>query len=402
MKQIEVFLNPNDKTDGITLSNSNLTASQGNVSGQAVRATHGKKSGKWYWEVKVIGGTYGMISIINKSAVVNASLTSSAIRGYYLYNGVKYPEGSAYSTSSKTGDVIGVALNLDDYTLEFFKNGVSMGVSHTNLNEMEEEVFPHFYAPSTGSTSVTFNFGATPFAYNIPSGFKAYNLEPSNNFLIQTGDDKIISLTKQYLEKIRPISYSASSTYSGYNISALFDDNKANNWTANGQKSIIYFEADNPFLLDSYEMFVATTYTDRMPKDWVVYGSNDNQNWISIDINANYTKWTSNSSNKFKTNSTMPYKYYKFDITANNGGYYLTVAELILYKNINEKVIYIETMSEGNSITYGMDKQTEINLNNTLESKIFIKQSAEALGTGKVFKQLVNKSKIPIKKISIT
>ncbi len=48
-------LNPSDKGSAVTLSNSNLTATFSGGNG-AVRATIGKSSGKWYWEIAVTSG----------------------------------------------------------------------------------------------------------------------------------------------------------------------------------------------------------------------------------------------------------------------------------------------------------------------------------------------------------
>lgn len=44
-------LNPSDKDAAITLSGGDLTMSSATNAWRSVRATIGKSSGKWYWEV---------------------------------------------------------------------------------------------------------------------------------------------------------------------------------------------------------------------------------------------------------------------------------------------------------------------------------------------------------------
>lgn len=77
-----------------------------------------------------------------------------------------------YGENFVIGDVISVLLDLENGTLEFWKNGVSQWVSHTNIKTMGE-IFPAVSAPQSAVTesTVTANFGATPFKYKVPLGF---------------------------------------------------------------------------------------------------------------------------------------------------------------------------------------------------------------------------------------
>jgi hypothetical protein len=65
--------------------------------------------------------------------------------------------------------VIGVALDADNGTLTFYKNGISQGQAYSGLTSG-----PYFPAVSLNNTSGgNCNFGQRPFAYAAPSGFKA-------------------------------------------------------------------------------------------------------------------------------------------------------------------------------------------------------------------------------------
>ncbi|MCT4632470.1 MAG: cohesin domain-containing protein [Firmicutes bacterium] len=173
-----VTLNPDDKSSNVSLSNGDLTAEVA-LLGSVVRATDSKNSGKWYWEVKVDSGFGTMIGIGNANLKLDGVVhrESHNLRAYYQLNGNTYPEravyGDEYKISGDTVPVIGVALDMDNGTIEFFKNGKAQGVAFSDIKSMGE-VFP---IVSTGSrtTTTTFNFGAKPFKYAIPEGFSSYD-----------------------------------------------------------------------------------------------------------------------------------------------------------------------------------------------------------------------------------
>lgn len=158
--------NPADKDSGVTLSGGNLTASivHSSSSGSAVRGTAGKSSGKWYFEV-TITATSGLTSI----GVANSSmpLTNSVGEelnswGYYssgrVAHGAAIASGGAYSS----GDVIGVALNMDAGSVTFYKNGVSQG----GFSGLTGTIYAAISASNLGSTTATANFAGTPFIYD--------------------------------------------------------------------------------------------------------------------------------------------------------------------------------------------------------------------------------------------
>ena len=92
------------------------------------------QTGKWYWEIKVNaigGGAYLGISkesnTFGNSQQGNSQYTGSESGdiGYKSSDGNKVISGTSasYGNSYTTGDIIGVALDLDNEKLYFFKNG---------------------------------------------------------------------------------------------------------------------------------------------------------------------------------------------------------------------------------------------------------------------------------------
>ena len=178
--------NPSDKNSNITLSNGNLTATQGALDGwDSVRSTIGVSSGKWYWEITVnsASGSGVFSSIANTTAALTSYLGADTNGwGYHAATGNKFNNGDlgAYGATYVAGDVIGVALDMDAGTLIFYKNGTSQGTAFTGLSGT-------FYAGTSlilnTTDQVTANFGASTFSYSVPSGYNSglYTSTPDAN-----------------------------------------------------------------------------------------------------------------------------------------------------------------------------------------------------------------------------
>lgn len=163
--------NPLRKGPAHTLSDGNLVINS--TLADATFGTFMVSSGKWYWEITALSGEL-IFGIADENAPPAAAFdTASAIntRGYNGFNGQKTNNGSgsAYGATFTTNDVIGVALNMDDGEITFYKNNVSQGVAFTGLTG--------FWGPgaSVGNTlSCRANFGQTGgFTYTPPTGFNA-------------------------------------------------------------------------------------------------------------------------------------------------------------------------------------------------------------------------------------
>ena len=181
-----------------TLSEGNLKHVTG-VSGYgSAVGSIGVTSGKWYWEVTItsscaadlIGVVDATYDSLNGSSFVGGLNGNSGVDSISYYTtALKFINGTAtsYGASYTTNDIIGVALNLDDNQITFYKNGSSQGaISHTFSGN------PILPAASDALTNATatyrFNFGQDSanvssanadgngfgtFEYAVPSGFLA-------------------------------------------------------------------------------------------------------------------------------------------------------------------------------------------------------------------------------------
>jgi hypothetical protein len=147
----------------------------------------GVSSGKYYWETvyTAIGSNEGVIVGIRSMESVGTGAAENV--GYYgggsesgrkIINGGILDGGTtAYGATWTTGDVIGVALNLDANEITFYKNGVSQGAIAIRFTPGTKTwtSFNWRTGPASSANTGTINFGQSPFAYTPPVGFKSIN-----------------------------------------------------------------------------------------------------------------------------------------------------------------------------------------------------------------------------------
>tara|TARA_R100001594_G_scaffold91180_1_gene125479 strand:- start:192 stop:1601 length:1410 start_codon:yes stop_codon:yes gene_type:complete len=194
-------LNALQRIDDYNFSDGNLTFT--NTSAAAHREVHSTlsvSSGKWYAEVKVIevGGTYPQIGVKNPDNIIFTNFLGNNNGYAYLSDGRKNINTTAtsYGNSYTTGDIIGIAMDLDNHKLYFSKNGTfqnsgvpTSGSTGTGAIGLATGVFYSFAQSSykDGSDPVfSWNFGSPPFSissgnadangfgnfeYSVPSGY---------------------------------------------------------------------------------------------------------------------------------------------------------------------------------------------------------------------------------------
>jgi hypothetical protein len=171
-------LNPADAASGITLSGGNLTAA-GTSGLKSVRGIAGKSTGKWYYEAKITVGTVAVIGSGQSDAVLT-TFPGANSNGYGYYSlGAQYYANTNYSpqASYTTNDVIGVALDLDNYTIQYYKNNVAQGTAKTLQETTVAAWIPGtvmFPMIAPNASTIVANFGGTAFAYTPPTGFAGW------------------------------------------------------------------------------------------------------------------------------------------------------------------------------------------------------------------------------------
>jgi hypothetical protein len=175
-----------------TISNGNLRISTSSANDSYFAGTFGTStSGKYYYEMTYTSA--GNAILVGASNNVD---TANANSGTYRSNtGVIHNlDGSTATTGATytTGDVVGVAINIDSGSVTFYKNNASQGsFSFTAGTEM----FVFGRTNGTGSETADFNFGQRPFAYTPPAGFKSLHTGNLPDSAIENGSEYFAATT---------------------------------------------------------------------------------------------------------------------------------------------------------------------------------------------------------------
>ena len=222
-------LNPLDVLSGgntrsLTISEGNLkvavgSGGEGNVNMTTVATIEIPTSGKWYWEVHVTDVATAAASrthfgIINQAAKFDDGLdfVYADVAGAYAYaaDGSKAasPSGNfaSYGASYTDNDIIGVAVDADNGSIAFYKNGASQGTAYTGL-DMSEGFMP--VVGYWGTFNI--NFGQRAFDYTVPTGYK--NLSSANL------PDPTILLPNNHFDTLLYTGNGSGQTLSGLNFS---------------------------------------------------------------------------------------------------------------------------------------------------------------------------------------
>lgn len=188
-------MNPLNGDGGTTWKEGNLELSTTNYGNNA--STFFMESGKWYWEA--IGQGYvGAVCAFDRGRYNNTISVSGSDSIGYFHNGTVY-WGTGTNTTPATyssTDIIGVAVNMDDGQISFYKNNslqVTLNFSSTISRLATEGCYANYNnGASSANRSVNLNFGQDSsfagnktaqgntddngngdFYYSPPSGFLA-------------------------------------------------------------------------------------------------------------------------------------------------------------------------------------------------------------------------------------
>jgi len=92
------------------------------------------------------------------------------------------------------------------------------------------------------------------------------------------------------------------------------------------------FGAGNAQVVKRYTINSADV-ADRDPKSWNFLGSQDGSNWTTLDSQSNQSFVTRMGMNAYDIGNTIAYRYYRLNITANNGATGVAISELGLWSD---------------------------------------------------------------------
>lgn len=342
--------NPADKGTNVTLSNNNLTAvvSGSNPNGSVI-ATNFKTTGKWYWEVNIdsnVGYQALMIGIANELFDVSKDSSSSPnMLGYYgfsgpgvysnpMYNAI-YPNKTTYGTTYLSGDVISIALDIDNKNIKFAKNGEWYADIALPIWNKYYPMLTNGASGSGDSTTATTNFGGTLFKFQPPIGFSSISnlVSITGISLDKSADNLQVGRTDTLIATITPVTATTQNvtwTSSDVTIAKVDNTGKVTGVKA-GSATITATTADGSNLSAN----CAVTVTDTT-------STSGNRGTLTIDMNNGMIKQYDLSASELSNFLTWydskskgtAISYYVFNIPTT--GPYITKKDYISFDKIDD------------------------------------------------------------------
>ncbi|MFZ5351280.1 MAG: discoidin domain-containing protein [Bacillota bacterium] len=157
----------------------------------------------------------------------------------------------------------------------------------------------------------------------------------------------------QYTENLIPVMTannapeglaSASSVYGSYYEWKAFD--RVNTELYNGwackkgtAASWLQYAFNTATVVRKYTLIGQKGYQARSPKSWTFEGSSNGTDWTVLDTRTNVTGWTDLVKKEFEFTNNTAYKYYRINITENNGdATYIVIAEMEMMGVVNNTI----------------------------------------------------------------
>ncbi len=130
-----------------------------------------------------------------------------------------------------------------------------------------------------------------------------------------------------------PVPYvaAASTEANGLNAAWMaFDHDNTDKWTASAATGWISIDLNTATTVNYYRITGAVSgQTNFSPKTWTLEGSSDNLAGTTLDTQTNAAAWAAVEERTF-TISPVAYRYYRLNVSANEGGANLSIANLQL------------------------------------------------------------------------
>jgi hypothetical protein len=121
------------------------------------------------------------------------------------------------------------------------------------------------------------------------------------------------------------------STTGAEGIAKATDNSIYTKYLAYNPTTWVVYKLANPGTATQYAITSGNDADGRDPKDWVFEGSNDSTTWVTLNTQANQVFTGRQKKRTFVFPNTTPYKYYRLNITANNGDDLIQFSELEIY-----------------------------------------------------------------------
>lgn len=188
-----------------------------------------------------------------------------------------------------------------------------------------------------------------PTALAAPEGedsfSSSFESDDPNVAVSTTYGDELTNITGQASQPGSLLSDVADVTASGENppnelASSLADANPQSKWLVRESTAWAQYELTTPAAITSYSLTSANDAAGRDPKDFEILGSQDGEEWETIDTQKGQSFGSRHETKTYELEAPSDaYAHYKLDITANNGESLTQLADWDLLDASREDVV---------------------------------------------------------------
>jgi len=126
----------------------------------------------------------------------------------------------------------------------------------------------------------------------------------------------------------------------GSEIRRLVDDNADTKYVTYHSSFNITWNGNSSKAVPAYSLTSAADTPEMDPKDWTLYGSNDNTTWTELDAQTNQLFAARKEEKSYEVDNATSYRYYRLSVEANNGGAATQIAEwkLVAMRSYTENI----------------------------------------------------------------
>lgn len=248
---------------------------------------------------------------------------------------IKYDNGA---TMTDLG-VSGIAANTRVSSINFLDEAYVVGANSTTF-------MTPINIDSTPAFSTTRNvlnmpkakwlaeFQGSLYAINVDTGTKypdrAYKSSPAMGTITFVKTDQTLAYNDQVpamTSDTAPSGTSAASTIfaAGAEAYKAFDNSLSTGWAANTTTGWLRYDFGSSKVINGYTITGDSDIT-YSANSWTFEGSADASSWTTLDTKTGIT-WTASEKKSYTISNTTAYRYYRINITANNGAPRVAITE---------------------------------------------------------------------------
>ena len=186
-----------------------------NSSSHYFAINHTDTTGKFYFEVDYKTTQHSTLMVGLYSSGHVSGWTNLRSRSYYGSNGGKYQGGTqiSYGSTFTVGDIIGVAFDATNNTIEFFKNGTSQGTAFSG-NDADNSMGIQLSTGYYGETA-SLLLNSSDWNYSAPTGFGEWtgSITALNNGNYTTSGSSFAVVTTNYNGTASNVTYQEATRF---------------------------------------------------------------------------------------------------------------------------------------------------------------------------------------------